>query len=429
MAVVGSAAAQQEKGDRAYNNDAIFRLGEDQTEPLEYAGCIYKAIGFGHTFMVTTDEGNVIIDTSSKTVAPRHEKLLREVSDAPIRHIVVTHAHTDHNGGIAVWKGENTEVIAHRMYRDFRNYMHRLAGFFVRRNAAQYTGSAEQISKIAELQKNMDRDFGNYGAPDDGVTRFIDDEYAFELGGLTFRVFHTPGETPDMLSVWIPELKALFSGDNFLKSFPNIYTLRGTRPRWALDFVESIDKYIALEPELLLASHNDVLVGNEQISRQMARRRDAILYVHDATVRGMNQGKDVHTLMGEVRLPEGLADTETYGNVSWSVRGIYEGYVGWFDGNPASMYATPASAMYPDLVELAGGPDRVAARATVLIEEGRILEGLRMTDAALEAAPDNAAAWKARLAALTTLEQKCSNSNERGWLLHGIREAEYHLGQ
>jgi alkyl sulfatase BDS1-like metallo-beta-lactamase superfamily hydrolase len=133
--------------------------------------------------------------------------------------------------------------------------------------------------------------------------------------------------------------------------------------------------------------------------------------------------------MREIELPEDLADKETYGKVSWSVRGIYDGYVGWFDGNPASMYATPPSAMYPDLVELAGGPDRVAARATELIEEGRILEGLRMTDAALEAAPDNAGAWKARLAALTTLENQCSNSNERGWLLSGIREAEDHLGR
>jgi hypothetical protein len=65
----------------------------------------------------------------------------------------------------------------------------------------------------------------------------------------------------------------------------------------------------------------------------------------------------------------------------------------------------------------------------VVIEEGRILEGLRMTDAALETAPDNAAAWKARLAALEILEERTSNSNERGWLLYGIREARYHLGQ
>lgn len=81
----------------------------------------------------------------------------------------------------------------------------------------------------------------------------MDEQYEGKLGGLTFRIRHTPGETPDHLTVWIPEYRTAFPGGNYYGSFPNIYTLRGTEPRWALDYVESLEKVMALEPELLLS--------------------------------------------------------------------------------------------------------------------------------------------------------------------------------
>jgi alkyl sulfatase BDS1-like metallo-beta-lactamase superfamily hydrolase len=93
--------------------------------------------------------------------------------------------------------------------------------------------------------------------------------------------------------------------------------------------------------------------GNAEITKRLTRYRDAIQYVHDETVKGMNAGKDVWTLMREIKLPPALDIGESYGKLSWSVRGIYEGYVGWFDLNPATMYETPAAAVYPDVVKLA----------------------------------------------------------------------------
>jgi len=69
----------------------------------------------------------------------------------------------------------------------------------------------------------------------------------------------------------------------------------------------------------------------------------------------MNAGKDVFALMQEIKLPPKYDLTEIFGKVGWSVRGIYEGYAGWYDGNPTSMYETPSSSVYPDLVRLAGG--------------------------------------------------------------------------
>lgn len=117
-------------------------------------------------------------------------------------------------------------------------------------------------------------------------------------------------------------------GDNFYESFPNIYTLRGTRPRWAMDYVKSLDRVLALEPEMVLPSHGPAIRGRAEVRRQLTRYRDAILYVHDATVKGMNEGKDVVSLMREITLPSDMNLGESYGALTWSIRGIYEGYVG-----------------------------------------------------------------------------------------------------
>ena len=220
-------------------------------------------------------------------------------------------------------------------------YTERLAGYFARSNVAQFGG----VSGAGAAKRATAAVEANRADP----TVLFDKTHTFTVGDTTFELLHTPGETPDHLTVWIPKLRAAFVGDNFYESFPNLYTLRGTRPRWALEYVESLNRVLALEPELVLPSHGPAIRGRDEIRRQLSRYRDAILYVHDATVKGMNEGKDVVTLMREITLPKELEIGESYGRLTWSIRGIYEGYVGWFDGNVSTMFG-PASQAYSEIV-------------------------------------------------------------------------------
>lgn len=238
-------------------------------------------------------------------------------------------------------------------------------------------------------------------------------------------MLHTPGETPEHLAVWIPKLKAAFIGDNFYESFPNLYTLRGTRPRWALDYVASLNKVLALDPEIVLPSHGPAIRGKDEVKRRLTKYRDAILYVHDATVKGMNEGQDLVTLMREIKLPPALDVGESYGKLTWSIRGIYEGYVGWFDGNVSTMFG-PASQAYGEIVRLAGGPDAVAARALEMAEKDP-LGALYLTDMSLAVDGTHRPSLEARIKALKILDAQSNNSNERGWLAAGIRSAEAKL--
>jgi alkyl sulfatase BDS1-like metallo-beta-lactamase superfamily hydrolase len=388
-------------------------LGAANRPAIKITADIYQASGFGNTFMVITDAGNVIIDTSLQNMAQQHHKVLREVSQAPTRYIVFTHAHEDHTGGAGLWKEADTQVVAQKMFTDMRQYQNRLAGFFARRNAAQFGFDEERLLEAIQTR-----------TPPVEPTILFDDHYEFELGRTKFKLLHTPGETYENLAVWLPQSKAVFVGDNFYASFPNMYTLRGTRPRWALDYVDSLNKVLALHPEILLPSHGDALEGGERITAALTRYRDAIQYVHDETVKGMNAGKDVYTIMQQVKLPANLDVGDAYGKVSWSVRGIYEGYVGWFDGDPANMYSESPQEADLELVRMAGGAALVAKRAGELIDAGQHVKGLRLAGLALAAEPGNEVATRARATALKALLAKSRNSNERGWLGYGLKQLE-----
>jgi alkyl sulfatase BDS1-like metallo-beta-lactamase superfamily hydrolase len=377
---------------------------------------IYMATVVGNIYLITTPAGNVVIDTATERDAPEGKRLLGAQSHGPVKYIILTHGHADHIGGINLWKEAGTQIIAQRNYVEFVNYVTRLDGFFAPRNAATFGGPAKEVGSWA----------GNYGAKID-PTIFFDETYKFSLGGVDFELFSTPGETPDHLTVWLPAAKVAFIGDNYNgaglpepMSFPNIYPLRGSKPRWALDWISSMDKVLSLKPEIVLSGHGDPIIGNAEITRRLTRYRNAIQYVHDETVKGMNAGKDVYTLMQEIKLPASFDLTESFGKVSWSVRGIYEGYAGWYDMNPSNIYELPPSSVYPDLVRLAGGPDAVARLAQEKMDAGKPVETLRLTDVVLASDPNNNAALSARLKALEYLREHTENYVEAGMLERGI---------
>ena len=269
------------------NPITAIRVGQDQKKALKVNDAIFQAIGFSNTFLVTTDEGNVIIDTSMPFNAALHKRLLTAENSGPIKYIILTHAHGDHTGGVPSWKQAGTQIIAQKNHVEFQHYQTRLNGFYAQRNAAQFS---LPIPKPTEWP-------GNYGAKIEPTILF-EDKYEFELGGVKFIVMSTPGETPDHATIWVPKYKAAFIGDNYYDSFPNIYTLRGTEPRWALDYITSLNKVLDLKPEFVLPSHGLPVIGNAEIVKRLTRYRDAIQYVHDETVRG---DRHVHPVTGAVQ--------------------------------------------------------------------------------------------------------------------------------
>ena len=135
--------------------------------------------------MVTTSEGNVIIDTSMPFNSALHKRLLTAENAGPIKYIILTHAHGDHTGGIPAWKQPGTQIIAQKSHEEFQHYMTRLNGFYGLRNAAQFALPLPASAPSWPV---------NFGAKIEPTILF-DDKYEFELGGVKFIVMSTPGET------------------------------------------------------------------------------------------------------------------------------------------------------------------------------------------------------------------------------------------
>jgi alkyl sulfatase BDS1-like metallo-beta-lactamase superfamily hydrolase len=192
--------------------------------------------------------------------------------------------------------------------------------------------------------------------------------------------------------------------------------------------VNSLNKVMALNPEILIPSHGEPIYGAPDIQTALTQYRDAILYVHDAVVQGMNAGKSVDALVAEISLPKELQISEIYGRVDWSVRGIYLGYAGWFDGNPSTMLGINALKSASELVALAGGVDKVTDRAKSLFEEGKFNQALSLADIALTNQPENKVAHSIKVKIFKTELENAINFNSAGWLKYGILKSERAMG-
>jgi len=376
---------------------------------------IYLSEGFSNAFLVVTPAGRVIVNTGMGFEAPVHKRNFDAVSTAPTRYIILTQGHVDHVGGVDYFREPGTDVIAQANNRYQQEDDARLREF-----RAARSGFAFADTVLAGIER-ASREFG--ALPPQAVptpTITFADRHDLDIGGLRLELLATPGgETTDSLVIWLPDHGICFAGNLFgalFGHFPNLVTIRGDRYRDALRFIESLDRVRALEPELLLVGHHDPIRGKGVIRDELLRLRGAVQYVHDATVDGMNAGKDVYTLMGEIVLPPELEVGEGYGKVSWSVRAIWETYSGWFHHHSTTeLYDVPPWSVHADLVDLAGGAEAIAERARAKLEAGAPLEALHLAEIALSAA-DHRAALEVALDAHERLETQSENFWLTSWL-------------
>jgi glyoxylase-like metal-dependent hydrolase (beta-lactamase superfamily II) len=381
-------------------------LFDTYLEYLRLTDHLYRIEGSCNAYLVTTPDGSVLIDPAGASDAPQFFRKVLE--QYPLQAILLTHAHRDHAVGIDPWRaGRDIPVIAQREYREYVRYATEFAPFFARRNAI-WAGKPIPADPPADAPAT--------GEP----TVFFADVHTFELGGIHFKLTHTQGETPDHATIWIPELSAICVGDNYYEYFINNSTFRGTQIRPVRGYIHALDAALDLEPRYFLPGHGAPVVGKEDVAETVGRFRDALRYVYDETVRGINAGKDVYTLMQEVRLPPQYRIPQFYGKVSWTVRGIYQECVGWFDENPATMYEWPASSVYPELVELAGA-DAIVRKAQACLDQKEYVKVLHLTDVVLAADPSHQQARQVRRNALQALKAASGNYIEKIWLNYGIR--------
>ena len=199
----------------------------------------------------------VVYDTGLATqAAKQHRLLLEAVPDAPITHVILSHSHQDHVGGTQFWVEDGTEIVAHQEYPEEQRYLKELEDYFWNRNRTLFPFMPESPPKSGMFA---------YGSVVPTVLVDQPDVLRFEQGGIRFEVIPAPGaEGADNLVLWLPDQKVLFSGDFFgpnFPQFPNIFTMRGEKIRKPIEYIQSLEKIIALEPEMVVPSHQDPVRG------------------------------------------------------------------------------------------------------------------------------------------------------------------------
>ncbi len=400
----------------------LVRAGDGQTDAVAITDFVFMASDISNAYLVTTGDGDVMVNTGFPDNAERNIGLFKPHRTGPLRYIILTQSHADHFGGVPDFREPGTQVIGGPGYNEASADMMGLQAYFGPRSMKLWGSTLKHDRKPRPI-------------PDVVPDILVDRSLTFEVGGRTFELIHTPeGETVDSLTVWMPKEKIAFTGNlvgPVWLSMPFLCTLRGDKPRSVRAYLKSLDIVRNLGAELLITGHGEPIRGRDRIRADLDKMHGAVSWVRDYTLDGMKAGKDVHTLMREIALPEALKIGEFHGKVSWAVKTIWEEYSGWFhyEDGTTELYGVPRSSVNADLAELAGGAARIAERAKAKLDEDKPLEALHLVDIALGADPDEAGALAVKKHACQLLLARSGGQNlsETMWLRAEIADAEAKL--
>lgn len=407
--------------------DLIAHSEEFKKELITVTDGVHVAVGYAlaNSILIEGENTNIIIDTTGTEETAREVKALFDaINPNPVESIIYTHNHADHTYGATVFaEGSSPDIYAHSTTEI---YLSRVIGILrpiISSRSNRMFGNALPKEQVENNGIGPFLEIGRDGRKPGLLypTKTFTDQITFEAAGHKIQLFHAPGETNDQLFVWLPEKKALFPGDNFYKTFPNLYTIRGTPYRDLVGWVNSIDMMRYLEPEYLVPSHTRPIVGKEKINTLLTTYRDAIQFVHDQTVRLMNLGLDPNEIAEQLVLPKHLGDSpylkEFYGTPAWSAKNVFSGYLGWFDGNPSTLKPLPLKDEAEKMIQLSGDWDSLFKVAEDAFLTDDFQWSLQLTDYLLRSRPDDQKTKLLRQSALEGLGSQESNPNSRYYYL------------
>ena len=343
--------------DDFYFEKGIYEVTED----------VYVAIGYGlaNSILIVGNNSNIIIDTTEDPeLGKQINKEFKKISNLPNEAIIYTHSHVDHWRGAPGFYEEGTKVYAHSTFQK---------GFFDQNNLLRPILTERGMKQFGHfLPDSLKRGHGlgftlNFDFEQPPViypTQFFQKQTSnITISGVELEIQHTPGETDDQIIIYYPEKNVVISADNYYMRFPNLYTIRGTSYRDTKSWYQSVDAMRSYKPEYLISCHGPFLSGEDVIEERLTIYRDAIQYIHDYAVRGANLGKTPDELVEEFEYPSYFLENydlqEKYGKVSWSIRNVYNGYLGFFDGKAVNLDPLSAKQRAKLIFELIGSKEQL----------------------------------------------------------------------
>lgn len=396
---------------------------------------VHVAVGFSasNSIIIEGNEGLIIVDTTESTTAAKNIlAVYRQLNNKPITAIIFTHSHRDHVSGATVFASEGGAsegelAIYSRAFTDDILGPKGIADVQRLRAKRQFGIGLPQEENLNLGLGASDRPLKGLGQGVLEATEIIsEDGTTLTIEGVTLECHFAPGETDDTMVIYLPEKNLLIGADNYYKSFPNLYPIRGAPYRDVAVWGASLDKMMGFQAEYLIPGHSRPLQGKEKIHEVLSHYRTAILYVLDETLKGINKGKTPNELVDQISLPEHLAKKaylqEFYGTVEWSIRSIFTGYLGWFDGNPSNLFQPTLAEEAQGLLELAGSQEALEQQLERHTENKNFPWALRLVDALIQLGVKGTNLKKAAL--LRGFAEEQINATARNYFFSYAKELE-----
>jgi alkyl sulfatase BDS1-like metallo-beta-lactamase superfamily hydrolase len=398
-----------------------------------------RGLDLSNISFVEGDTGLIVIDPLVSTeVAAAALQLYRDNrGDRPVVAVIYTHSHVDHFGGVlgvtsqADVDAGRVAVLAPVGFTEHAVQENVYAGPAMTRRATYMYGSLLARGPQGHVGCGLGQ------VPSQGevalIVPTVDIASTGEIhtiDGVEIEFQMAPGtEAPAEMHFYFPQFRALCMAENATHNLHNLLTLRGALVRdphaWAGYLTEAIDTF-ADRADVVFASHHWPTWGRERIVEFLSLQRDLYAYLHDQTLRLLNQGHTGVEIAEKIQMPPALERAwhthGYYGSVSHNVKAVYQRYMGWFDGNPARLWPHPPEALAARYVEAMGGIDRVVELAQQAYESDDLRWAATLLDHAVFADESHAGARTLLAATLERLAYGAENATWRNFFLSGATE-------
>ena len=402
---------------------------------------IYQIRGFdlANMTLIEGDTGWIIVDplTATETVSAAMEVVDKHFGKRPIKAILSTHSHADHFGGIRALANEEDlasgkiRFVAPAGFVEEAASENVIAGNAMGRRATYMFGNLLPPTVKGNIDSGLGKGvaFGTISllTPTDLITAT---GQKLKLDGVTFEFQNVPGaEAPAEFIFFLPEFKALCLAEEVNAVMHNLYTPRGAKTRDALIWARHLTDTLELfgdRIDLAFGSHHWPRWGREEAFEYISKQRDMYRFLHDQTVRLMNNGYTSTEISNMLDLPPSLRrefyNRNYYGTVSHNVRAVYNFYLGYFDAVPANLNPLAPVARAEKYIALAGGADGVMAEAQIAFNAGEYRWTAELLNHLVFAAPDNEAAKNLLADSYEQMGYQAESGPWRNFYLTGAQE-------
>jgi alkyl sulfatase BDS1-like metallo-beta-lactamase superfamily hydrolase len=398
-----------------------------------------RGLDLSNISFVEGDSGVIVIDPliSTETAAAALALYRQHRGQRPVVAVIYTHSHVDHFGGVlgvttqADVDAGKVAVLAPEHFTAHAVQENVYAGTAMARRAAYMYGAALARGPQGQVGCGLGQNTSTGEVA--LIVPTVDVAATGErhtIDGVEVEFQMAPGtEAPAEMHFYFPKFRALCMAENATHNLHNLLTLRGALVRdphgWAGYLTEAIDSF-ADRTDVVFASHHWPTWGRDDIVAFLSLQRDMYAYLHDQTLRQLNQGHTGIEIAEGFAMPPALQKAwhthGYYGSVSHNVKAVYQRYMGWFDGNPGRLWPHPPDAIGPRYVEAMGGADRVAELAKRAFDDGDFRWAATLLDHVMFTDESHAAARGLYADTLEQLAYGAENGVWRNFFLSGATE-------